>query len=100
VNDPVEVGVVLVVAACSIPHCKAIPILSSIRTAVMPPCRMCGCPFIPVPRAKRMFILSRAEDPKAWKSDPADPAETSEDSKAEISEAAEEAGDVGEVGRE
>jgi hypothetical protein len=65
VNEPVEVGVVLVVAACSMPHCKAIPILSSMRTAVMPPWRMCGCPFIPVPRLKRMFILSKVENPEA-----------------------------------
>jgi hypothetical protein len=66
VKDPVEVGravdgVVGKDWACSIAHCKAIPILSSIRTAVMPPCRMCGCPFIPVPRLKRMFILFRVE---------------------------------------
>jgi hypothetical protein len=98
--DPDPIAVVVVVEevgvvrdeVCSIAHCNAIPILSSIKTAVMPPWRMCGCPFIPVPRAKRMFILSKAEDSKDSEFEAEDPeaAEEAETAEPEEPEEAEE----------
>ena len=41
---------------------NSIPMLSSSRTAVMPPWRMWGWPFSAVPMLKRMFILSRGAE--------------------------------------